>query len=160
MRVKFARLFQPCSRNLQSPTSSHWPRKCECVTRNLGQKMSPDFQSLLTLSPPLSLVQDYLLSFAPDSVAGPSGLRPQHMKGAGPLRRGRHHGWRHQSILDRRCATRGFEEERRTPPPSCCGSTGPRMMTRYFHPLQLKFGTPNGYVATVHAIRRKVLLPA
>ena len=52
-------------------------------------------------TPALSLVQDAILSFAPDSE-GPPGLRPQHTKGSlllgywdestGPQRRGQHHG--------------------------------------------------------------------
>ena len=46
----------------------------------------------LATTPSFSLVQEALLSFDPDSAAGPSGFRPRHQGRAQAAKRGRHHG--------------------------------------------------------------------
>ena len=119
-------------------------------------------------------VQDALLSFAPDSAAGPQGLRPQHIKG-----RSSRGTWTRQcrpstawraprpratsqtpSFLGspRQCHTHGIEEEGREDTRRLTAkallSTVTLEMTRYLQPSQLGFGTAGGCETIVQAIRR------
>ena len=53
-------------------------RHCGSLDGKRGLPVAP---ITLATPPPISLVQEALLSFAPDSAARASGLRPQHNKG-------------------------------------------------------------------------------
>ena len=64
----------PTPKNRQGvvrPSTDHTARR----------KLLPIAPHSLATAPSLTLVQDAPLSFARDSAAGPSGLRPQHIKG-------------------------------------------------------------------------------
>ena len=94
----------------------------------IRRKLHPQALVSLATTPSLSLAQEVLLSFAPESAAGPSGRRPQHIMGgllwlprragAGPPRCGQHHGRRHniESLAGHR-----FRRHATIPPPAAAG---------------------------------------
>ena len=80
--------FKDLLRNMfPSCTESGQALQNSCtVTRHLEQKTLPEESSSrlhrfsLAAAPSLTLVQEAFLSLTPDTAAGPSGLRPQHIK--------------------------------------------------------------------------------